>query len=336
MQKLKLLITILIVCINANLVSSQIAVIEFPQTIRPSDAQGIALGLTGSSYHEGLFSIFSNPAGLSFLKRINTCFSHLPATDYGSENLFNQEAFGIGIPVCNRIFVSLNYLTFYYGKLSYYDEYGNEFEGKSGLKIFTFSASTLISKGENYFSFGINAKYYDEKISDFKANVFWFDVGARYKKEFVNNKHIAFGVSLTNLGNDLKADNGVFVIEPMRLLRVGFSHQTSEFKYTNMSILGTIEYQKSLRKENYRWNRLGTGLELQFLNHLFARIGYNFDLEDVKNKYQGCTYGIGFRTPQKLSVKIPIYLSLSYGRGIQMYRSFDQNVVAVEIGFDIK
>jgi hypothetical protein len=62
------------------------------QILRPNDSQGIALGLTGVSYREGLFSTYSNPAGLK-LDNFRFSFSHIPATKrFGSVGV-NQEAF---------------------------------------------------------------------------------------------------------------------------------------------------------------------------------------------------------------------------------------------------
>lgn len=71
--------------------------------------------------------------------------------------------------------------------------------------------------------------------------------------------------------------------------------------------------------------------------NLFGRLGYSFDLEEVAAgaKIDGLTYGLGFKTPQKIKLIFPLDLSLDYGRGIGDYRDLDANVIAIVLGVDI-
>ena len=340
-----ILLSLTIVLFYSQPIFSQWSILESPQTTRSNDARGTALGLTGASYHEGLFSISSNPAGLSFLKRVSVGYSHSPSSF--SNGLFNQDAFGIAFPVFGKVFLSFNYLGIDFGEQGYYDEHGDLQEENSALRIASISTSGLITKGKSKFSLGVSAKYFDDRIQDFKANVFWFDVGARYKRELENNKNFALGLSLTSFGNDLKDENDYVVTKPMKLLRIGMSFQSAEFRNTNLSVLGTIEYQRGDQKidfvgpddrmQDVRWNHIGTGMEFRFIDHMFGRIGYFFDLENEEYKTKGITYGIGFTMPEKISSKIPIYLSLTYGRSIRAFRNFvelDQNILNFEASFD--
>jgi len=303
---------------------------EAPQTVRLSSAQGTAMGLTGAAYSEGLFSVAANPAGLAFLKKLELGFSHYPGVSSSDdEEYFNQETFAVALRVHNNTVVSFNCLHF---------DYGNE---GSGLRIPGVSASHLITWGQNLFSLGMTAKYFDERIDDFKANVFWFDVGARYKLLGANRESLSLGLSLSNVGKDLKDESGFVFATPLKLLRAGMAYQTRRIGDSILNMLATIEYQRSLRKEEtsrysqyYRWHHLGTGLEARFSDYLFGRIGYNFDLADVENKTRGLTYGLGFTTPEKFSKSIPIFVSLSYGRSLMRLRDYDQNAFNVEIGFE--
>lgn len=304
--------------------------------VRPNDTRGIALGLTGSSYNDGLFSIYTNPAGLSFINNYNLGYSHIPSTQMGSKGIFKQDVFGFGIKVVEDICLGFNYLNINYGEMSYYDDHGNLQEGKSGLEIFYFSASKLITLGKNYLSIGGNVKYYNDRISYFKANVIWFDIGVQYRKELKSNNFFTLGISVTNIGNDLKDDNDFTVVRPIKLLRLGMSYNTPQLKSSNLNLLGTIEYQKSLREDEYnynRWNHVGSGIEIKFKNNIFGRIGYNYDLENVEHKTRGLTYGFGFVTPIEIFTRLPFYLSLSYGRSIKNFHRLDQNVISVEVNF---
>jgi hypothetical protein len=210
------------------------------QILRPNDSQGIALGLTGVSYREGLFSTYSNPAGLK-LNNFRFSFSHIPATKtFGSVGV-NQEAFAIG-------------------------------------------------------------------------------------------------VSISNLGNEIK-HNDFTLDKPFQLLRLGLAAGKMANSDSSLGLMGTIEYQKSLNDDELHaeWNHLGIGLELQFARYLFGRLGYNLDLSDVDkdDKIRGLTYGLGFNTPAKIKLIVPVDLSLNYGRGITDYRGLDSNVVSVDVGFDL-
>lgn len=321
------LATLLSVCTSAF---SQGRFGEMPLTVRLSSAQGTALGLTGVSYSEGLFAPALNPAGLVFLKRLELGFSHYPGySSVGDREYFNQETFAVALRLLNTTVVSLNYL---------YIDYGNV---GSGLKIPSVSIARLITSGQHLFSLGMTAKYYDERIDDLKVNVFWFDVGVRYKLLGANRESLSLGFSLSNFGNDLKDENGFVWAKPLKLLRAGISYQTARLGGSILSLLATAEYQMSLRKERYseyseyyRWHHLGTGLEMRLADHLFGRIGYNFDLADVREKMRSLTYGIGFATPEKFSKSIPLFFSFSYGRGQMRFRDYYQNVLNVEAAVD--
>ena len=328
----KMLYLITLILFNVNYLFPQGAVLDFPHTIRPNDVRGTALGLTGSAYSEGMFSIYTNPAGLSFIGKTNICYSRYPSTKYNvnDKGRYNQDNAGIGFQLFKRLFLAYNYFCLNYGEYSSY----NSKKEHSFFKMYSLSASGLMIKNEKHtLSIGLNAKYYDEKIDSYQVDVYWFDFGIQYRHETAKKETFGLGISITNLGNDLK-DNDYVILEPLELLRIGCSILKEQIQNSPVGLLGTVEYQKSLRDEDapqYRWSRIGTGLEMRFFNHLFSRIGYNINLENVDNKQQGFTYGIGFITPKKLSDSIPIYIALNYSKGLKNYHSFNQNVFSIEI-----
>jgi hypothetical protein len=306
------------------------------QILRPNDSQGIAMGLTGVSYREGLFSTYSNPAGLK-LDNFKFSFSHIPATSTYSNMNFNQEALGIGLPINKNLMFSVHFFNLNFGEIEAYDVNGNLIGRKrSGIREFQISGSKLFFINQSVFSFGLSMKYLQFYMPALDTNSLLVDTGVRYR---INHKRIwySFGVSISNLGNELKHEEFT-VDKPIKLLRSGITVGNMEKFDSNLGLMCTIEYQRSMNDDEIftQWHHLGIGLEFQFINHLFGRLGYNFDLSDIDKdaKIKSITYGIGFDTPRKIKIVFPMDLSLNYGRGIADYRNLDANVISITLGFN--
>lgn len=307
------------------------------QVLRPNDAPGIALGLTGAAYRTGLFSIYTNPAGLQ-CEEFSLSFSHIPGVSrFGSANL-NQEAFGLGLPLTRNLMVAAHFFNLNLGKFEVTDIHGNQIDEKwAGVREFQLAVATQFTAKRNVFSFGVSAKYLDLYFPELGDGGFLLDAGVRYKRNHAKMWY-ALGVAISNLGEELKHD-GFVLDKPVRLLRAGIALGTRESNNSDLGFMSTIEYQKSLKQDEFYagWQHLGLGGELRLLHHLFGRLGYSFDLEEVAAgaKIDGLTYGLGFKTPQKIKLIFPLDLSLDYGRGIGDYRDLDANVIAIVLGFDI-
>lgn len=306
-----------------------------PQILRPNDPQSVALGLTGVSCREGLFSTYSNPAGLKFDK-FNLAFSHIPGSDSEISMINNQEAFAIGLPVNNKLMLGVHFFNLNFGQVNTYSTNGQSTSKKrAGIRELQISGCKLFFIGQNILSFGSSVKYLENDFPGLEADGFLCDTGLRYR---VNHEKTwyAFGLSICNLGEELKHD-GFTVDKPLKLLRTGFTYSNNANPGSDLRYLFTIEYQKSLNndKEIAQWQHLGTGLELQFFKFSFARIGYHFDLADAGKKTQvkGLTYGIGFSTPEKIKIIVPVDISIHYAKGITDHRDFNANVVAIVLGF---
>jgi len=305
------------------------------QILRPNDSQGIALGLTGVSYREGLASTCSNPAGLK-LDKATISFSHIPATErYGDMNL-NQEAFGVGLPLNRNLMVGFQFWNLNFGKITSYDVHGNRQENeRAGIREMQISGSGLLFTSRGEFSLGLTIKYLNFYVLDFDSKSPLVDTGLRYS---ANHERVwySFGVAISNLGNELKHD-GFTLERPIQLLRSGIAVGRVAKSDSSFGLLCTIEYQRSVNHDegHAEWNHMGMGLELQFSGFLFGRIGYNFDFANLEDdaKIKGLTYGIGFNTPKKIRVVFPIGVSLNYGRGITDFRKLDANVISITLGF---
>lgn len=307
------------------------------QILRPNDAPGIALGLTGAAHRTGLFSTYSNPAGLQ-CEEFSLSFSHIPTASRFGGASFNQEAFGLGLPVAGNLTVAAHFFNLNLGKFEVTDIHGNQTDEKrAGVRELQIAVATQFTARQNVFSFGVSAKYLDLYFPELGADGFLLDAGVRYKRNHAKMWY-ALGVAISNLGDELKHE-GFVIDKPVRLLRAGFALGTRESNNSDLGFMSTIEYQKRLKQDEFYagWQHLGIGGELRLLNHLFGRLGYSFDLEEATaaEKIDGLTYGLGFKTPQKIKFIFPLDLSLDYGRGIVDYRNLDANVIAIVLGVDI-
>lgn len=87
MKKILFISSVFLSILSSRVFSTHLPISSLAQIMRPNDSQGIALGLTGASYPEGLFSPYSNPAGLSFLSKFELAFSHIPSIKMGKKNI---------------------------------------------------------------------------------------------------------------------------------------------------------------------------------------------------------------------------------------------------------
>ncbi|HEX9974824.1 MAG TPA: PorV/PorQ family protein [bacterium] len=319
------------------------------QTFRPNDPQSAALGLTGVAYRNGVAASLTNPAGLAYLRSMTIEYSHIPShgLSFWAENdeFFNQEAFAMGIPVTKKLAVGFHYFNLNYGKVGVVDVEGNLLkESQSGLRQLqlSFAQKLNFTHGEE-FAFGANAKYLSEYFPFLHRDAYLLDLGLRYIKSY-SRYWISVGLSVNNLGTDLKynQDNSSNKEELVKLTRLGFAIGTKSDieskRNDNIDFIFSTEYQQNFANAKYySWQHVGLGLEINLFKHLFGRLGYNFDLEKKDNdeKYDGFTYGMGFETPTKVKIIIPVRISCSYGRGIK-YGAMDVNIVSVSLGVDLK
>jgi hypothetical protein len=330
------------------LLSSIVPYYSIPTILRPNDTRGISLGLTGSSYNEDLSSYYSNPACLAFNNNLNILFSYIPGIDIGSQNqnILHQEAIGIGFPVFDRLFIGINYYNLDFDNTYYFNDNDFNHHVDGGLRQFCLSGSKLFQIKNSFYSIGINIKYEDDYTPGIGWNsssgqsyvvkynlwnAFLCDLGLRYKYIINDNKEINVGVSAINIFDNIKDHDDPRI--PFKYIRTGISIYFSNNDHKNIGVLGVLEYQKSLNNKHKLdyWNHISIGFEMNFQSNSFIRVGYLFELNRIGPEYDinGFTYGFGFNTP-KISQKLPVYVNLSYSRGLRDYRKLDQNIISIQ------
>lgn len=304
-----------------------------PHIIRVPDAKYIAMGLTGVAHSTGIFASNVNPAGISSINKVCIHYSYFPARNSVNDTKFNQFNYAIGFPINKRNSITIQYIVFNFGKFDYDDD-------NSGMREIKISASHKFILGSNQLALGASIKYLDA-YSFFSGNTLLADFGMNYIRPIQENE-LKIGCSIINIGNDIKHKNKFAFDDPVNLIRIGFSYLINEYKDENLNLLISTEYQRSIMDEeivpyppliinDIRWNHLGIGIELQFFNSLFARFGYNLNLEDISEKYaiKGFTYGIGFDLPEKVNIIFPMKLGFGMSRGLKDYRELENTIFSV-------
>ena len=313
---------------------AEISPLSAPYLYRPNDAQGTAMGLTGVAYHEGLFSIYSNPAALAFVGKKGFGFCHVPtAAKVGDNYAFNQENMVLAWPLPKGVVLGLSYFYYNFGKNQVEYMYDGEDYLEKELHFYLnhqqLTGAKLIQWPGSSLSFGFSMKNVHVNFVEKESTVL-FSVGSRFKKLFDNERALSLGVSVGDLGQGLRFSSATNERERhVQLLRAGVAFETGEFAGSGIGLLATAEYQRNLNKterplwsyyqvEYNKWHHLGLGLEAQFLRHLFVRGGYTVDLGEKTERYrnQGVTYGLGFSAPSSLHIIVPFRLSVSYGKGL--------------------
>lgn len=287
-------------------------------------ARSSGLGGANTSMVKGLESFHLNVAGLAFTENTELTFArtnYLKATDIHINNFgFSQkvgEGSVIGLSVASMDFGDIPITT------------TEQPDGTLG----TFSPQYLniglgyAKKFSNSIYGGLLVRLISEAITDVKAQGVALDAGVQYKtslnpkNEKVKGKDLHFGVSIRNIGPDLKfGGSGLSVYT--NNLSTGISGNTEQraasFNLPSLVNIGAgydIRLDKDTTKYNHRLsvsmnftshtfqnNQFAIGTEYAFKEMLIGRLGYIlendlFDKELRKTVFTGFNAGFGVIVP---------------------------------------
>lgn len=230
-------------------------------------------------------ALFGNPGQLGFMKSDHSIFlgyapylaqTHLQSIGYA----WHDQALG-------SFGLSINQLDM--GDMTHTINADPTNPGGSYIVLGTFQAKAM-ALGLTYarqlietFSFGINVKYVQERISDHISDNLIFDIGMLYFTEFGSMR---IGGSIQNFGVDSEYLDDTFKM-PM-IFRLGAAGELLGSMEATHRLTLAVE---ALHPSNYT-ERLHIGSEYAFRNTVFLRGGYKFNYDEG-----GITAGLGFRWP---------------------------------------
>jgi hypothetical protein len=137
-----------------------------------------------------------------------------------------------------------------FGKLSVSDIYGNLHEERSGIREFQVSGSGHYSISPGEFSVGLTLKYLQFYFPLMDCGSLLVDMGMRFRVKHPK-KWYSFGISISNLGNELKHYGDVLDLDhPIHLLRCGIAAGCVASSDSGIGLMYTIEYQSSLNNND--------------------------------------------------------------------------------------
>lgn len=277
-------------------------------------ARALALGGAFTAMANDASALYWNPAGLIQLNNISVTANH---ADWLAET--NFEYFGFAIPVRNQMafglgLTALNYVDRQPVRTIFQPEGTGEFYDASDLAI----AATFSMALTDRFSFGMSAKYIQQKIWHESANGFALDLGVLYKTRI---KGLNIGTSISNFGTDLQLD-GRDLLRPYDddpqhysndklntklktdafslplLFRFGLAYSLDITKNHHLTTLADVIHPSN------NVESMNVGLEYSLHNLFALRAGYQslFD----SDRENGLTAGFGIKT------RIPDALFISF------------------------
>jgi long-subunit fatty acid transport protein len=238
-------------------------------------------------------ALYWNPAGLTQFKNNQVFFSHNKwLVDINHDflgavyHLDETNSFGISLTALTmqKMLVTTEFAPFGTG----------EYFGFSDL-AFSISYSRKMT---DKFSFGGTIRYIEETLDKLKMRGILIDLGTYYWTGLGTTR---FAVAVSNFGSNLAPDGKVILVgkrevsqwqdfAPPTVFRIGFAFEP----YQNDQHRVTSSVQ--LNHPNDNSENLSTGIEYSWLETLYLRFGYKFNVEE-----QNYTFGAGVNVPLEIA-----------------------------------
>jgi hypothetical protein len=239
-------------------------------------ANAVGMGESYVASADDVYATYWNPAGLSKVEKIQIGLMHNEwFEDIRYEYIgYVQPAWDLGTVAGSVSYVSM-------GELSKTDETGIE---KGTFRpydlLLMFSYGTKLNK---FISFGVNAKFLQERIDDQKAQAFSVDLGGMYS----SNNGFIVGLNVQHIGTKMK-----FIEEAFGLpLNVNFG-----LAYKLMNGKLTLASDASIPSDNDM--NIGFGTNYRIMGVFDIRLGYRYavggnDLGAISGLRAGLGFGVG-------------------------------------------
>lgn len=307
------------------------------QLLIPVGARGIATGGAMLATLSGVESIYYNPAGLDRRGATEGMFSYM---SYLADINISYFAAATSLGEFGSLGFSLKTMDF--GDIPITTADFPDGTGSTYSPSYITAALTYSKIITDRISVGTNLKVITESIENTSATGFGIDVGVQYKFD----ERISIGAAIKNIGTNMTytgADlqqtteiNGSVVGTGGGLQEVVTeSFQIPSFFEMSVSYNYAINTQNSLLvgstfvANNSLEDQLNVGLEYGYMDILFLRGGYNYQLENYDDAIFGFTAGAG------VSYKLSDDLGVNVDYAFREVKEFpDPNhVVTVKLAF---
>ncbi|SYZ73660.1 conserved hypothetical protein [Candidatus Zixiibacteriota bacterium] len=235
-------------------------------------ARAASMGEAYSAIANDANAAYWNPAGLVSVKSPQLTFSHFA---WYQDITFDYLA--ASFPMGNRLNITASAQYMNYGKIEGYDEQDNP-TGDIGSTYDFAGAISFGYKLTDNFSAGMGIRYVAISLANLKGTALAGDVGMRYSAG-----NAIFGLSLSNVGQDLKFDQEKSHL-PAKI-RGGLA-----LLPFGPNFIASIEGEKPL----YGDMAIHNGYELKFEDRYFLRAGYSFFPRQNDRQFgQGISLGAG-------------------------------------------
>lgn len=262
----------------------------------PVTARNAALGESSISLSDmNSSALFSNPGALGFQKQQHSLSLSYSPWFADIKHYATSYAFASDLGVIGFSAIILDY-----GSMP-------RTVKLSGQRVFeqvgTFDANSM-ALGVTYskqltdkFSFGITAKYINEKIDVYASSNVLMDGGILY---YTGLSSLRLGASITNFGTNSKFRNSDFKMPAM--FRIGAAAEVYQTDKNSVTLLVEAVHPTDADE------RVNIGTEIRLMNVLTLRGGYKFFYDEEK-----FSYGIGLALPMDYPLNMDFSMS-DYGR----------------------
>jgi len=285
-------------------------------------ARAQAMGGAFAALAQDVTAMYWNPAGLAKITGLEASFTHI---NWLVDTNFDFA--GIAVPIGKKAALGVNVTVFGTGeqpvRVVGQEEGTGEFYSALDLAAGVTFALNLTDR----FSFGVNAKYVQQRIWHSSAKGFGIDVGGLYETQIDG---LQIGFSISNFGSDLSLSGRDLrnVLDPDILNEgvdnIPVSYETDSFTLPQLFRFG-LSYQRPVLIErstltlavdllhpNNDEESINLGAEYLMVDTFALRAGYRSLF--LSDRISGLSLGTGFIIPTRSDMTINIdYAYVDYG-----------------------
>ena len=256
------------------------------------DARSSSMGSSNVADAMDGSSLYLNPALMSLMDQNQVYIGH---TQYFADIAMNYAGY---VHTFNSVAIGGSLMYLDSGEMKETTEFNPFGTGRTFRTVHMAAALTFSQRLSHLFSYGISAKYIDERIEEIQAQSVVVDIGFFYR---VSDTGLRFAIGLNNFGFDANpsgetvrttldgdvTERNFAEVSPPTMFMIGAAFDAYEGE--NFDIILTA--QATNPADNAE--RFSIGSELGFIDTFFFRAGYEFGVDEAILP----SAGVGFKVP---------------------------------------